>query len=163
MRCIVERMLFLFFSDWLPDWQILSNTKMAAAVQQNLLKMVSAQLRNKANEFLNSRKYANNLADILQMFEVSIAWLLVLFRITKLRHRLQFYNCLFPFISGGNRQLLAATAYNWSNIYRIIETRRFDWRNRPIETNWWVHYTSGLGVFLVFIMWFVSLLLEETG
>lgn len=43
-----------------------------AAVQQNLPKMVSAQLRNKANEFLNSRKYANNLADILQMFEVSI-------------------------------------------------------------------------------------------
>ncbi|XP_063836786.1 nucleolar complex protein 4 homolog [Ostrinia nubilalis] len=42
---------------------------MAVAVQQNLLKMVSAQLRNKANEFLNSRKYANNLADILQMFE----------------------------------------------------------------------------------------------
>ncbi|KAL0896151.1 hypothetical protein ABMA27_012101 [Loxostege sticticalis] len=40
-----------------------------AAVQQNLPKMVSAQLRNKANEFLNSRKYANNLADILQMFE----------------------------------------------------------------------------------------------
>ncbi|KAG6459711.1 hypothetical protein O3G_MSEX011550 [Manduca sexta] len=40
-----------------------------AAVQQNLTKMVSAQLRNKANEFLNSRKHANNLADILQMFE----------------------------------------------------------------------------------------------
>ncbi|KAI5631918.1 CBF/Mak21 family domain-containing protein [Phthorimaea operculella] len=31
--------------------------------------MVSTQLRNKANEFLNSRKHANNLADILQMFE----------------------------------------------------------------------------------------------
>ncbi|CAH2068179.1 unnamed protein product, partial [Iphiclides podalirius] len=31
--------------------------------------MVSAQLRNKANEFLNSRKHANNLADILQMFD----------------------------------------------------------------------------------------------
>lgn len=42
-----------------------------AAVQQNLTKMVSAQLRIKANEFLNSRKHANNLADILQMFEVS--------------------------------------------------------------------------------------------
>ncbi|KAM3957062.1 nucleolar complex protein 4 homolog [Aphomia sociella] len=41
-----------------------------AAVQQNLSKMVSAQLRNKATEFLNSRKHANNLADILQMFEV---------------------------------------------------------------------------------------------
>ncbi|CAB3221548.1 unnamed protein product [Arctia plantaginis] len=40
-----------------------------AAVQQNLSKMISAQLRNKANEFLNSRKHANNLADILQMFE----------------------------------------------------------------------------------------------
>ncbi|KAJ2946722.1 hypothetical protein O0L34_g12778 [Tuta absoluta] len=40
-----------------------------ATVQQNLSKMVSAQLRNKANEFLNSRKHANNLADILQMFE----------------------------------------------------------------------------------------------
>lgn len=32
--------------------------------------MISAQLRNKANEFLNSRKHANNVADILQMFEV---------------------------------------------------------------------------------------------
>lgn len=42
-----------------------------AAMQQNLTKMVSAQLRIKANEFLNSRKHANNLADILQMFEVS--------------------------------------------------------------------------------------------
>ncbi|CAK1548038.1 unnamed protein product [Leptosia nina] len=31
--------------------------------------MISAQLRNKANEFLNSRKHANNLADIIQMFE----------------------------------------------------------------------------------------------
>ncbi|XP_072935350.1 nucleolar complex protein 4 homolog B [Epargyreus clarus] len=40
-----------------------------AAVQQNLSKMISAQLRSKANEFLNSRKHANNLADILQMFE----------------------------------------------------------------------------------------------
>ncbi|KAJ8734479.1 hypothetical protein PYW08_013729 [Mythimna loreyi] len=40
-----------------------------AAVQPNLSKMISAQLRNKANEFLNSRKHANNLADILQMFE----------------------------------------------------------------------------------------------
>ncbi|XP_053601930.1 nucleolar complex protein 4 homolog B [Plodia interpunctella] len=40
-----------------------------AAVQQNLSKMLSAQLRNKATEFLNSRKHANNLADILQMFE----------------------------------------------------------------------------------------------
>ncbi|XP_026323958.1 nucleolar complex protein 4 homolog A isoform X2 [Hyposmocoma kahamanoa] len=40
-----------------------------AAMQQNLTKMVSAQLRIKANEFLNSRKHANNLADILQMFE----------------------------------------------------------------------------------------------
>lgn len=50
--------------------RILSNTKMAA-MQQNLTKMVSAQLRIKANEFLNSRKHANNLADILQMFEVS--------------------------------------------------------------------------------------------
>ncbi|XP_060809676.1 nucleolar complex protein 4 homolog B [Amyelois transitella] len=40
-----------------------------AAVQQNLTKMLSAQLRNKATEFLNSRKHANNLADILQMFE----------------------------------------------------------------------------------------------
>ncbi|XP_045456524.1 nucleolar complex protein 4 homolog B [Melitaea cinxia] len=40
-----------------------------AAVQLNLSKMISAQLRNKANEFLNSRKHANNLADILQMFE----------------------------------------------------------------------------------------------
>ncbi|XP_026728857.1 nucleolar complex protein 4 homolog B [Trichoplusia ni] len=40
-----------------------------AAVQQNFSKMISAQLRNKANEFLNSRKHANNLADILQMFE----------------------------------------------------------------------------------------------
>lgn len=52
--------------------RILSNTKMAA-MQQNLTKMVSAQLRIKANEFLNSRKHANNLADILQMFEVSTA------------------------------------------------------------------------------------------
>lgn len=52
--------------------RILSNTKMAA-MQQNLTKMVSAQLRNKANEFLNSRKHANNLADILQMFEASTA------------------------------------------------------------------------------------------
>ncbi|CAG9783335.1 unnamed protein product [Diatraea saccharalis] len=42
-----------------------------AAVHPNLIKMVSAQLRNKANEFLNSRKHANNLADILQMFEAS--------------------------------------------------------------------------------------------
>ncbi|XP_012548017.1 nucleolar complex protein 4 homolog B [Bombyx mori] len=41
-----------------------------AAVQQNFSKMISGQLRNKANEFLNSRKHANNLADILQMFEV---------------------------------------------------------------------------------------------
>lgn len=49
--------------------KVFSNTKMAA-VQQNLSKMISAQLRNKANEFLNSRKNANNLADILQMFEV---------------------------------------------------------------------------------------------
>ncbi|PZC79613.1 hypothetical protein B5X24_HaOG216137 [Helicoverpa armigera] len=40
-----------------------------AAVQPNLSKMISAQLRNKANEFLTSRKHANNLADILQMFE----------------------------------------------------------------------------------------------
>ncbi|XP_059056544.1 nucleolar complex protein 4 homolog A [Achroia grisella] len=40
-----------------------------AAAQQNLSKMVSAQLRTKATEFLNSRKHANNLADILQMFE----------------------------------------------------------------------------------------------
>ncbi|CAG9575404.1 unnamed protein product [Danaus chrysippus] len=40
-----------------------------AAVHQNFSKMISAQLRNKANEFLNSRKNANNLADILQMFE----------------------------------------------------------------------------------------------
>ncbi|XP_041973851.1 nucleolar complex protein 4 homolog B [Aricia agestis] len=40
-----------------------------AAVQQNLSKMISAQLRNKANEFLSSRKHANNLADILQLFE----------------------------------------------------------------------------------------------
>lgn len=43
-----------------------------AAVQQNLSKMISAQLRSKANDFLNSRKHANNLADILQMFEVRI-------------------------------------------------------------------------------------------
>lgn len=43
-----------------------------AAVQLNLSKMISAQLRNKANEFLNSRKHANNLADILQMFEVRL-------------------------------------------------------------------------------------------
>lgn len=50
--------------------RILSNTKMAA-MQHNLSKMVSGHLRNKANEFLNSRKHANNLADILQMFEVS--------------------------------------------------------------------------------------------
>ncbi|XP_045542340.1 nucleolar complex protein 4 homolog B [Papilio machaon] len=40
-----------------------------AAVQQNLSKMISAQLRNKATEFLNSRKHANNVADILQMFD----------------------------------------------------------------------------------------------
>ncbi|CAG5035041.1 unnamed protein product [Parnassius apollo] len=40
-----------------------------AAEQQNLTKMIAAQLRNKANEFLNSRKHANNLADILQMFD----------------------------------------------------------------------------------------------
>ncbi|XP_045504705.1 nucleolar complex protein 4 homolog A [Colias croceus] len=40
-----------------------------ADVQPNLSKMISAQLRNKANEFLNSRKNANNLADIIQMFE----------------------------------------------------------------------------------------------
>ncbi|XP_068628510.1 nucleolar complex protein 4 homolog B [Battus philenor] len=40
-----------------------------AAVQQNLSKMISAQLRNKANEFLNSRKYANNVAHILEMFD----------------------------------------------------------------------------------------------
>lgn len=45
-----------------------------AAIHQNLSKMVSAQLRNKANEFLNSKKHANNLADILQMFEVKVAW-----------------------------------------------------------------------------------------
>ncbi|RVE55218.1 hypothetical protein evm_000116 [Chilo suppressalis] len=37
----------------------------------NLLKMVSTQLRNKANEFLNSRKHANNLADLLQMFQAT--------------------------------------------------------------------------------------------
>ncbi|XP_034823962.1 nucleolar complex protein 4 homolog B [Maniola hyperantus] len=40
-----------------------------AADQQNFSKMISAQLRIKSNEFLNSRKHANNLADILQMFE----------------------------------------------------------------------------------------------
>ncbi|VVD01521.1 unnamed protein product [Leptidea sinapis] len=40
-----------------------------AAFEQNLSKMISVQLRNKANEFLNCRKNANNLADILQMFE----------------------------------------------------------------------------------------------
>lgn len=44
-----------------------------AAKAQNFSKMISAQLRNKANEFLNSRKHANNLADILQMFEVSVS------------------------------------------------------------------------------------------
>lgn len=58
-------------SDELVCKSIFFNTKMAA-VQQNLSKMLSAQLRNKANEFLNSRKHANNVADILQMFDVSI-------------------------------------------------------------------------------------------
>ncbi|KAL4719061.1 hypothetical protein ACJJTC_015400 [Scirpophaga incertulas] len=43
-----------------------------AAAQQNLSKMISVQLRNKANEFLNSRKHANNLADILETFEAEI-------------------------------------------------------------------------------------------
>ncbi|GBP08221.1 Nucleolar complex protein 4 homolog B [Eumeta japonica] len=41
-----------------------------AAPPYNSSKMISAQLRNKANEFLDSRKHANNLADILQMFEM---------------------------------------------------------------------------------------------
>lgn len=53
------------------------NTKMAA-VQQNFSKMISAQLRIKSNEFLNSRKHANNLADILQMFEASMQYLVLL-------------------------------------------------------------------------------------
>lgn len=49
-----------------------------AAVQQNFSKMISAQLRIKSNEFLNSRKHANNLADILQMFEASMQYLVLL-------------------------------------------------------------------------------------
>ncbi|KOB67007.1 Nucleolar complex protein 4-like protein B, partial [Operophtera brumata] len=40
-----------------------------AAKPQNLSKMISAQLRTKANEFINSRKHANNLVEILHMFE----------------------------------------------------------------------------------------------
>ncbi|XP_045527665.1 nucleolar complex protein 4 homolog A [Pieris brassicae] len=40
-----------------------------AALQQKFSKMISAQLRTKANDFLNSRKNANNLADIIQLFE----------------------------------------------------------------------------------------------
>lgn len=62
-----------------------------AAAPQNFSKMISAQLRNKANEFLNSRKHANNLADILQMFEVSKK---IVYSpqstLEKLRHRLRF-------------------------------------------------------------------------
>lgn len=37
----------------------------------NMSKMISAQLRTKANEFINSRKNANNLVEILDMFGVS--------------------------------------------------------------------------------------------
>lgn len=40
-----------------------------AEPQQNSSKLISAQLRSKANDFLSSRKHANNLADILQLFQ----------------------------------------------------------------------------------------------
>lgn len=42
-------------------------------------KMSAKQLRHKAQEFLSSRKYANNLVDIISQWEVSLIYLKYIF------------------------------------------------------------------------------------
>lgn len=66
-----KRSLFIYFSKDTSNTRFLLAPNAAMDdLLQNTFKIESMELQNKANDFLKSKKHANNLADILALFEV---------------------------------------------------------------------------------------------
>lgn len=77
---VVNRSNSVFFS--FSFFHSPSETSTMATIQANpgnsqLQKMSSKQLRYKAQEFLASRRYANNLVDIISQWDVSLSFILI--------------------------------------------------------------------------------------